>query len=146
MYGAKKRTKRRARERDVFNDLEDRVIALEKLRKKYILYIERQVHKNFLLNEGCQVCRGRGWIVDRLNDECDPSFSICNNQSCNPDTREKSGLDVGYDRFDRLRGLANPCGRQNTMYAVLVTPIDTMICELMSQIIKERRKQLKETA
>lgn len=85
-------------------------------------------------------CRGRGWIVDRINDDGDPSFSVCDNPSCDPGTREKSGLDVGYDRHDRSRGLANPCGRQNAMYAVLVTPIDTMICSLMSQIVKERRK------
>ena len=136
MFGSKKKTRSRRRDRDVFNDLEDKVIQIESIRKKYISRIERQVHQHFVANDGCQTCRGRGWTVDPATE----AFLTCDNAECTPASRQRSGLDVGFDRHDRSQGLRNPCGKSNPMYSIMVSPLDTMICSLLSQVLDERSR------
>ena len=143
MYGNKRRIHRPCRKPDALNQLENQAIQLDRLRTKYIAQIERQTPEFFEKNGGCPTCGGRGWIVvsDPLPEEKSNvvEYADCPETNCTPLSREKSGLDAGYTKYDRQNGIFNPCGINNPTYRIMVSPVDAMIRDIMSKIIEEKK-------
>lgn len=64
--------------------------------------------ERFAASSGCERCRGRGWVVtwDTLDSMsgCYAEYGDCPEESCTPESREKSGLQPGNTKYDRNRG------------------------------------------
>jgi len=137
MYGKKKKIPSRiAKEEDkVFLEYEKQLFELEIKRREIIEYITSQVDKNFINNNGCKDCRGRGWIIQQ---DVEISYPPCPNPNCTPDSRLKSGLAAKFTDHDRKNSVTNPCGPANPIYSIIVSPLDSLIREILSKIVKAR--------
>jgi len=135
--------------RDDIAAIESEIRELFALRTGYLGNIAAQIHQIFTVNNGCEQCHGRGWIVtwDTLDSMSGAyaEYGRCTNPECNDVSRQKSGLDSSWTKYDRNRGVNDPCGPWNPAYKTLVVPLDVMIRDLtasMERLINNSRPRV----
>ena len=122
----------------------DRVIPWRKELKELRLLVEQHTDainnrlvQTFEANNGCEQCRGRGWIVvwDTLDSlsGCYAEYGSCTNEKCTPESRAKSGLHPRYSKYDGLRGTRNVL-HDDPAFALLVSPLAKRMVQLDAMI------------
>ena len=69
---------------------------------------KKQATKRFKINNGCNECRGRGWVVtwDSMDSSsgCYAEYGSCKNKNCNEASRDLSGFYPSSSKYDKING------------------------------------------
>lgn len=128
----------------------DRVIPWHKEFKELRTLIELhrkaiydRIVRTFEANNGCERCRGRGWVVtwDTLDSMsgCYAEYGECPNKECTLETRSKSGLHPNYNKYDGLRGTRHAL-EEDPAFGFLVRPLAHRMVQL-EEMIKDIEKR-----
>lgn len=100
------------------------VADLSSVYKRQLATFEEIVGEDFRQRGGCEVCRGRGWVVtwdtlDMLDGSCHTS-QPCPEPKCTPETRCRSGLKPDNNKYDKFHVNSLYNGRADPRWQVLV--------------------------
>lgn len=125
---------------DILVEIRDQQNVVVRQIREYYKLVEEAVTKQFVTNNGCKACRGRGWVVvwDTMDSMsgCYAEYGCCPREKeglCNEKTRFESGLASGYDKYDRNRGVPDPV-KSHQLYTFLCKSLEEIVDELATQI------------
>lgn len=114
----------------------DRVQLKEQIKiltEKITLHLKEE----FAAKNGCQTCRGRGWIVvwDTMDSMtgCYAEYGTCTNPECTEESRKKSGLHPSYSKYDQIQGVTNPI-KNSKEYQMIIKPLNRLLFSLHDKI------------